>query len=65
MHGRRLVWDWQQYGASVFGNGTVPGGVLEHPGQLGDEAYKHLQTRGKSGTRVWTTRSDWPSSRKE
>lgn len=33
----------EQYGASVFGNGTVPGGVLEHPSQLSDEAFKRLQ----------------------
>jgi len=32
-----------RYGATVFGSGEVPGGVLEHPGVLGDEAYKHLQ----------------------
>jgi HK97 family phage portal protein len=32
----------EQYGASVFGNGMVPGGVLEHPGELSDEAYARL-----------------------
>jgi HK97 family phage portal protein len=32
-----------RYGAAVFGSGEVPGGVLEHPGVLGDEAFKHLQ----------------------
>lgn len=33
----------ERYGGSVFGNGVVPGGVLEHPGQLSDEAYRRLQ----------------------
>lgn len=33
----------ERYGGSVFGSGVVPGGVLEHPGQLSDEAYKRLQ----------------------
>lgn len=32
----------ERYGASVFGNGVVPGGVLEHPGVLSDEAYSRL-----------------------
>ena len=33
----------QRYGATVFGNGEVPGGVLQHPGTLGDEAFKRLK----------------------
>ena len=33
----------ERYGGSVFGSGVVPGGVLEHPGQLSDEAYRRLQ----------------------
>ncbi|MBK8211614.1 MAG: phage portal protein [Rhodospirillales bacterium] len=33
----------ERYGATVFGNGTVPGGVLEHPGELGEEAYERLR----------------------
>lgn len=33
----------QRYGATVFGNGEVPGGVLQHPGVLGDEAFKRLK----------------------
>lgn len=33
----------QQFGSAFFGNGARPGVVLEHPGQLGDEAYKHLK----------------------
>jgi HK97 family phage portal protein len=32
----------ERYGASVFGNGVVPGGVLQHPGVLSDDAYKRL-----------------------
>ena len=32
-----------RYGATVFGSGEVPGGVLQHPGVLGDEAYKRLR----------------------
>lgn len=30
------------YGAYFFGNGAQPGGVLQHPGSLSDEAYKRL-----------------------
>lgn len=30
------------YGATVFGNGEVPGGVLEHPSTLEDDAYERL-----------------------
>lgn len=33
----------EQFGASYFGNGTVIGGVLEHPNRLGDEAYARLK----------------------
>ena len=33
----------ETYGATVFSNGAVPGGVLEHPGQLSDPAYVRLQ----------------------
>lgn len=32
----------QKYGASFYGNGTSLGGVLEHPGQLSEEAQKRL-----------------------
>lgn len=34
----------QRYGATVFGNGEVPGGVLEHPGVLTDDAYTRLKS---------------------
>jgi len=37
----------ERYGASVFGNGVVPGGVLEHPGALSDGAYERLQATWK------------------
>lgn len=30
------------YGAYFFGNGAQPGGVLQHPGSLTDDAYKRL-----------------------
>lgn len=33
----------EKFGATFFGNGAIPGGVLEHPGVLGDEAHKHLR----------------------
>lgn len=31
------------YGAAFFGNGAQPGVVLEHPGKLSDDAYRHLK----------------------
>lgn len=34
----------ERFGSSVFGNGTVPGGVLTHPGTLGDKAYERLKS---------------------
>lgn len=34
----------QEYGARLFKNDTRPGGVLEHPGKLSDQAYKRLKT---------------------
>lgn len=33
----------ERFGAVVFGNGAVPGGILEHPGVLTDSAYDRLQ----------------------
>lgn len=33
----------ERYGAGFFGNGCVPGGVLEHPGKLGEVAQKNLR----------------------
>ena len=32
----------EEFGARFFGNDARPGGVLEHPGVLGDEAHKRL-----------------------
>lgn len=32
-----------EYGARFFGNGARPGGVLEHPGKLSDQAYARLR----------------------
>ncbi|MCP8970564.1 phage portal protein [Ectobacillus ponti] len=34
----------EKFGASYFGNGAKPGGVLEHPGQLSDTANANLRT---------------------
>jgi HK97 family phage portal protein len=34
----------EEYGARFFGNGAAPGGVLEHPGHLGPEAFENLKT---------------------
>lgn len=34
----------EKYGASYFGNGARPGGVLEHPNQLSEEAQTRLRT---------------------
>lgn len=33
----------EQFGSAFFGNGARPGGVLEHPAKLSDQAYKHLK----------------------
>lgn len=33
----------EEYGARFFGNGAKPGGVLQHPGTLGDQAHNHLR----------------------
>jgi HK97 family phage portal protein len=33
----------EKYGAKYFGNGAKPGGVLEHPGQLSEEAANRLR----------------------
>lgn len=33
----------EKFGSSFFGNGARPGGVLEHPGKLGLNAYKNLR----------------------
>lgn len=33
----------QDYGSTFFGNGARPGGILEHPGVLGDDAHDNLR----------------------
>lgn len=33
----------EKFGGQLFRNGAKMGGVLEHPGKLGDEAYKRLK----------------------
>ena len=33
----------EEYGAAFFGNGAQPGGVLEHPGHMSDEAHTRLK----------------------
>ena len=34
----------EKFGGQLFRNGAKMGGVLEHPGHLGEEAYKRLKT---------------------
>lgn len=34
----------EEYGSRFFSNGAKPLGVLEHPGELGEEAIKHLRS---------------------
>lgn len=33
----------EEFGARFFGNNAIPGGVLEHPGELSDPAHKRLK----------------------
>ena len=33
----------EEFGSRFFGNGAIPGVVLQHPGQLSDEAHKRLR----------------------
>jgi HK97 family phage portal protein len=33
----------ETFGSAFFANGARPGGVLQHPGKLGDEAYANLR----------------------
>jgi HK97 family phage portal protein len=33
----------EEFGARLFSNDSRPGGVLEHPGKLGDDAYKRIK----------------------
>ena len=34
----------EEYGARFYGNNASPGGVLEHPGKLNEEAHKRMRT---------------------
>jgi HK97 family phage portal protein len=38
----------EKFGAKFFGNDARPGGILEHPGQLGDEAAERLKETWQS-----------------
>lgn len=38
-----LAYSTMEYGATFFANGATPGGVLTHPGVLGDEAMAQLK----------------------
>ena len=33
----------QKFGGAFFGNGSTVGGILQHPGELGDKALRHLR----------------------
>lgn len=39
----------KEYGSRFFGNGANPGGILEHPGQLSEEAANRLKESWNSG----------------
>ena len=39
----------ERHGATLFGNGAHPGGVLKHPGKLSDAAQKRLQASVDEG----------------
>lgn len=41
----------EQYGASFFGNGSRPGGVLEHPGKLNQQSTDRLKAGWESAHR--------------
>lgn len=34
---------YETYGVNFYKNAATPSGVFEHPGELGDEAFKHLK----------------------
>ena len=38
----------EEFGSRFFGNGATLGGVLEHPGTLGEEAHKQLKASWKA-----------------
>lgn len=39
-----LTLSLEEYGSRFFGNGAKPGGVLEHPSKLGDDAHDRLRS---------------------
>lgn len=39
----------EKYGAGYYGRGAVPSGVLEHPGELGEEGRKNLEQSWSEG----------------
>ncbi|WP_084233538.1 phage portal protein [Papillibacter cinnamivorans] len=39
----RLGLSYEKYGVKFYNNAAMPSGVFEHPGALGDEAYKRLK----------------------
>lgn len=41
----------EKYGASFFGNSSMPKGILEHPGKLGKQAGKNLRESWESNYR--------------
>lgn len=40
----RLAANIEHFGVAFYDNGAAPGGILEHPGKLSDEAYRRLKT---------------------
>jgi HK97 family phage portal protein len=43
MRSQGLAWATEEFGAKFFGNGARPGIVLKHPGQLSDNALRHVK----------------------
>jgi len=39
----------EKFGATFFGNGATPSGVLEHPGSLSKEAFERLKAEKEAG----------------
>lgn len=39
-----LAYATQQYGARYFKNNASPGGIMQHPGKMGDDAYSRLKS---------------------
>lgn len=43
MRSQGLAWATEEFGSRFFGNGAQPGYAIKHPGQLSDQANKHLK----------------------